>query len=330
MKCTIKGTDFYKLLQYQDSVCISIEGSKLKACAKLKGLETLVGFPIVINEGADESFAVTFPKTVNYFRECPGDITMSTSKELMTLSDGYVTMDMPITRDIIADFTIPETDPESLTIMRKTAALRSMLGTMNEVSKALMDYVGTYLTIHNGVASIMNCSMLLECEVDLPDMVTSVSSISNMLSITNSAEEVYVTDTEQYVLFVTTDIVIRVVKEAFNLPVSAESLMKKYAVLDVTDVKAPGTAKMLKALSYFKDSHSASITYNENEFGISMRGNSYNVYTDIKGHTIFINPRVLTVLGRFLNADHYTITRGEKHVCLSSMSRKLVICATSF
>lgn len=330
MKCVINGKDFCKLLQYKDSICISVENGILKACAKLKGLETLVAFNVDVTEGTDDFFAVTFSDTVNYFKDCDTEITVTASETIVTISDGIVSIDVPITRDVIADYTIPEHKEEDTRPLRKTGALRSMLSTMSEVSKALLDYSGTYLTVYKGIASILNCSMLLECEVDLPDLRVSASAMLNALSIVNVADDVLVVDDERYILFITDSIVIRIVKEQFAVPITSESLMAKHAVLDTTDVKAPGVSKTLRSLSYFKDSSAASITYNENELGVSMRGNTYNVHTDVVGHTVFLNPRVLVVLGRFLNADHYNIVRGEKHVCLSTMSRKLVICATSF
>lgn len=330
----ITSENFTKLLQYPDSIAVRVGHGLLAANAKLKGLETMVGFPIIADENVEDFFAVTMTAPALYFKSVSEDITVELKPSSISFTSGMMLVEVPINRDIIADFELPPFDKEHASEVDKHTryGLRSMLSTMAEVSKTLIDYTGTTIRIDNKKAVLVNNSMCVECDANLPDMCLSASAVLSMLSLTNSAETVYYVQDEMFAIFATNDIVIRIPKCNYaGSPVSSDILLRRETVeVETTVVESSGLSGRLKALSTFRDATSAALVYNEKGMEFSMRGNGYSITPTIQGRTVFINPKVLIVLGKFLCSDKYTITRGEKYVCLSVAERKLTICATSF
>ena len=333
MEFSLRGEDLTLLLRYPESVCIRLNGKYLRAQSRLRGLDTLTAFTVTADDALDEFFAVTLSGPVLYFKGATGKIKVTLEENTISFSDSMVIVTLPITRDIVADFDIPDFDAEDARpVPKKTRyGLRSMMATMTEIAKELVDYSGNRVTIKDKKATYINHSMLLECLADLPDMCVSTTSLNNMLTLTNNAEELAVYDAGEYVIFFTSDIVIRIMKDDNVNTLTADALMGRgQGEIETTTVKCLGQAKRFAGLSSFRDSNTASLTYNENAIGVSMRGNGYNITSSVNGRTIIINPRVLIVLGKFLASDEYTIERGLKHICLSIPDRKLVICATSY
>lgn len=334
MQFKVNAEDFVKLLQYPDSIAVRIGNGILAANARLKGLETMVAFSIKSDEPVTDFFAVTMTAPAMYFKTVKDDITVELKPNSISFTSGMMLVEVPINRDILADFELPPFDEEHAQLVDKFTriGLRSMLSTMSEVSKTLMDYSGTVVRLHNGSAVLVNNSMCVECAVHLPDMCVSASAMLSMLSLTNAANKLVYTYDDVYVVFATDDIVIRIPKCSYpGSPVNADILLgREVKEVEVTVVKHPGLSESLKALASFKDANSAALIYNETGMEFSMRGNGYSITPTIDGHTIFINPRVLIMLGKFLCSDEYTIKRGDKYVCLCVAERKLTVCATSY
>lgn len=333
MEFSLRGEDLTLLLRYTESVCIKLNGTYLRAQSRLRGLDTLMVFNVKSDEPMDDFFAVTLVGPVSYFKGSTGMIRVTVEESTITLTDSIVDVVLPITRDVVSDFDIPDFNTDDSKVVPKDTrfSLRSMLMTMADVSKELADYSGNRVNIKDGMATYINHSMLLECLADLPDMCVSSTSLSNLLALTNNANELGVYDAGDYVIFFTEDIVVRLLKDKEVETVTAASLMNAgKGVIETTHIQCVGQAKRFSGLSSFRDSHTASLTYNESAIGISMRGNGYSIFSSVKGVTIIVNPRVLIVLGKFLASDEYTIERGAKHICLSIPNRKLVICATSY
>lgn len=330
MEVIVTGSDFEKLLVYKDSIAVLIEDGILKAQSKIKGLETLVAFPIRRISGDKDFFAITLSNEVKYFRGKERDIHITTGELTVIISDGVVDMELPITRDVIADYHIPEYDHSKVFELTNITGLRSMLITMNDISKSLLDYSGSYVTVKNGIATCINCSVLLECKTSLPDMRISTSSLLNALALVSSAEKFELLNEDKFMLLISDAIIIRIVKEPLTESTTAQVIMDKYPNKTETKVTMPGMGEFLKSISQLKGTSMVTLTYNENEVGVSLRGNGYSVNSRVQGTTLIINSDILTVLSKFLYSDEYTITRGDKHVCISTRNRKLVICATSF
>lgn len=334
MKFKIDSEQFQKLLDYPDSIAIEIKNKILTATSRLKGLETMVLFKVETDEVEREFFAVTMTEPAKFFRITNEPISIETYEHSMSLSAGMMTVEIPITRNILADFEIPAFNTETaLSIDRKTRySLRAMLSTMAEVSKAIMDYSGTTIRIEGNVAVCINNSMCLECEAHLPDMCVSASALLSMLSLTDKADELLLIKMDEAAVFATERIVIRIplVASTGRFVCKKELFSREPADVVTTQVKKVGLSATLKALSSFRDATSASMVYNETGMEFSMRGNGYSVIPSIKGTTIFINPRVLIVLGKFLCSDSLTIEKGGKYICLSTDERRLTLYAVSY
>ena len=334
MKFKVDSEQFQKLLDYPDSIAVEIKNGVLTATSRLRGLETMVIFKVDTQEMDREFFAVTMTEPTHFFRITSEPISVETQEHSMTISAGMMTVVIPITRNILADFEIPAFDTDTaLTVDRKTRlSLKSMLSTMAEVSKAIMDSSGTTIRVEKGLAVSINNSMCLECEAHMPDMCVSASALLSMLSLTDKAETLLLIKMDKAVIFATDRIVIRIplVDAVGRFCCKDELFSREPADVETTSVNKLGLSATLKALSSFKDATSAAMVYNETGMEFSMRGNGYSVLPNIKGTTVFINPRVLIVLGKFLCSDSFTIMKGGKYVCISTGERKLTIYAVSY